>query len=40
MGLDVSGGENIALTDVDQDGRDDRDEEAALINAPCCFCES
>lgn len=31
MGLDVSDGEDIAFTDLDQNGGDDRDEEAALI---------
>lgn len=29
MGLDVSDGEDIAFTDLDQNGGDDRDEEAA-----------
>lgn len=45
MGLDVSDGEDIAFTDLDQNGGDDRDEEAAWsnwvdINAQCWICES
>lgn len=31
MGLDVGDGEDIAFADLDQNGGDDRDEEAALI---------